>query len=102
MRSIWKVGVARFVWRGSIFIRTRNISGTNWWVHKPFFGNKIKISGKIIETSKDSVGRDVLDHMVHPLVVAATNCPLETEDISYFIKYSQKAQKEQYGLDKEG
>lgn len=40
--------------------------------------------------------------MVHPLVVAATNCPLETEDISYFIKYSQKAQKEQYGLDREG
>lgn len=92
--------MARLVWRGSIFIRLRNIDGTNRWLHKSLFGNKIKISGKIIETSKDRVGRDVLDHTVHPLVTAA-NCPLETEDIIYFIKYSQKAQKEQYGLDRE-
>ena len=80
--------------------QTEEYNGTNCWVRKPFFGNKIKISGKIIETSKDRVGRGVLDHMVHPLIAAA-NCPLETEDISYFIKYSQKAQKEQYGLDRE-
>lgn len=60
----------------------------------------MKISGKIIETSKDRIGRAVLDHTVHPLVAAA-NCPLETEDISYFIKYSQKAQKEQYDFDRE-
>lgn len=38
--------------------------------------------------------------MVHPLVAAA-NCPLETEDIRYFIKYSQKAKKDQCGLDRE-
>lgn len=47
---------------------------------------------KNTEVSKDRVGRDVLDHIVHPLVAAA-NCPLETEDISYFIKYSQKARR---------
>lgn len=39
--------------------------------------------------------------MVHPFVAAA-NCPLETEDIRYFIKYSQKAKKDQCGLDREG
>lgn len=47
---------------------------------------------KNTETSKDRVGRDVLDHTVHPLVAAA-NCSLETQDISYFIKYSQKARR---------
>lgn len=55
----------------------------------------MKISAKMIETSKDRVGRDVLDHMVHSLVAAA-NCALEREDINCFIKYNQK---EQRGLD---
>jgi len=100
MCSIWKIGVARSGQRGSVFIRPRNIEGTNCWVCKQLLGNKIKISGKITEASKDRVGRDVLDHTVHPLVAAA-NCTLETEDISYFIKYSQKAQKEQRGLVRE-
>lgn len=56
--------LARFLWRSSVFFRPRNIHRTNCKVQKPFFGNKIKTSGKIIETSKDRTGRDVLDHMV--------------------------------------
>lgn len=37
--------------------------------------------------------------MVHCLVEAVINCPLEIENNSYFIKYSHRAQKEQYDLD---